>query len=115
MVTGLDKPTTVTATTFDGLTYLLKTGKADKDKVFVKVEVEGMPRREPSAPPKDEKADNKEKREKAFAEEVKKLDERVAREKTLKEYVLVVSAKKLSDTLKKRGEMLEQKKPDAKK
>ena len=113
--TGLDKPTTITATTFDGLTYVLKIGKTEKDKTFVKVEIEGTAKREPPAPPKDEKAENKEKREKAFAEELKKLDERVAREKTLKDYVLVVSAKKLNDTLKKRGEMLEQKKPDAKK
>ena len=112
--TGLDKPTTVTATTFDGLTYTMRIGKADKDKTFLKVEVEGTPKRE-STPRKDEKPEEKEKREKAFSDEVKKLDERVAREKTLKDYVLVVQSKKLADTLKKRGELLEQKKPDAKK
>ena len=112
--TGLDKPTTVTATTFDGLTYTMRIGKADKDKTFLKVEVEGTPKRE-STPRKDEKPEEKEKREKAFSDEVKKLDERVAREKTLKDYVLVVQSKTLADTLKKRGELLEQKKPDAKK
>lgn len=109
--TGLDKPTTVTATTFDGLTYTLRIGNIEKDKAFVKVEVEGAPVRE-STPPKDEKAEDKEKREKAFADETKKLDERIAREKTLKDYVLVISAKKLADTLRKRGELLEQKKPE---
>ncbi len=116
--TGLDKPTIVTATTFDGLTYTLKIGATAKDKTFVKVEVEGTPKREstPSRNEKpDEKAEEKEKREKAFAEEAKKLDERIAREKTLKDYVLVVPSRKLADTLKKRGELLEQKKPDAKK
>lgn len=109
--TGLDKSTMITATTFDGLTYTLNVGKTDKDKTFVKVVVEGKPTRE-STPRKDEKAEDKEKREKAFAEEVKKLAERIEREKTLKDYVLVVSAKKLGDTLKKRAELLEQKKPE---
>ena len=111
--TGLDKPTTLTATTFDGLTYTLRIGNIEKDKAFVKVEVEGAPVRE-STPPKDEKAEDKEKREKAFADETKKLDERIAREKTLKDYVLVVSAKKLADTLRKRGDLIEQKKPEGK-
>lgn len=111
--TGLDKPTLITATTFDGLTYTLRVGKTDKDKTFVKVEVDGAAKRE-STPPKDEKPEAREKREKAFDEELKKLEERVAREKTLKDYVLVVSSKKLGDTLKKRGELLEQKKPDDK-
>ncbi len=106
--TGLDKPTIVTATTFDGLTYTLRIGNVEKDKAFVKVEVEGMPVRE-STPPKNAKPD-----EKALADEKKKLEERVAREKTLKDYVLVVSARKLADTLKKRGDLLEQKKPEGK-
>ena len=106
--TGLDKPTIVTATTFDGLTYTLRIGNVEKDKAFVKVEVEGMPVRE-STPPKNAKPD-----EKALADEKKKLEERVAREKTLRDYVLVVSARKLADTLKKRGDLLEQKKPEGK-
>jgi len=110
--TGLDKATVVTAVTFDGLTYTLRIGRTDKDKTFVKAEVEGAPRREPGAAPKDEKPEAKEKREKAFADELKNLEERVAREKALKDYVLVVSAKKLADTLKKRGDLLEQKKPE---
>lgn len=109
--TGLDKATVVTASTFDGLTYTLRIGRTDKDKTFVKAEVEGTPKRE-STPAKDETPEAKDKREKAFAEELKKLEERVAREKTLKDYVLVVSAKKLSDTLKKRADLLEQKKPE---
>ena len=111
--TGLDKPTVITATTFDGLTYTLRVGKSEKDKTFVKVEVEGTPKRE-STPRKDEKPEEKEKREKAFADEAKKLDERVAREKALKDYVFLVPSRKLADTLRKRGDLLEQKKPDDK-
>lgn len=110
--TGLDKPTTIVATTFDGLTYTLQVGRADKDNTFVRAAVEGTPKREAPPPPKDEKAEDKEKREKAFAEEVKKLEARVAREKTLKDFVLVVSKKKFDDALKRRSELLEQKKPE---
>ena len=112
--TGLDKPTVVTATTFDGLTYTLQLGNVEKDRMFVKVDVEGTPAREATPPKADEKAEDKAKREKSQADEKKKLEERVAREKTLKDFVLVVSAKKFSDTLKKRADLLEQKKPEAK-
>jgi len=112
--TGLDKPTVVTATTFDGLTYTLQLGNVEKDRMFVKVDVEGTPVREATPPKADEKAEDKAKREKSQADEKKKLEERVAREKTLKDFVLVVSAKKFSDTLKKRADLLEQKKPEAK-
>jgi hypothetical protein len=111
--TGLDKPTTIVATTFDDLTYTVLVGKAEKDRTFIKVDVAGTPKRQPSPPGKDEKPEDKEKREKAAVEEVKKLEERVAREKTLKDYVLVVQTRKLADTLKKRSELLEQKKPEA--
>ena len=111
--TGLEQHTsTIIATTFDGLTYTLKIGKADKDRVFVKVALEGTPKREPGPAPKDEKAEDKEKREKAFAEDVKRLAERVEREKMLKDFVILVAARKLGDTLKKRSELLEQKKPE---
>ncbi len=116
--TGLDQPTVITATTFDGLTYTLLVGKNDKDKTFVKVNVEGTPVREatpPRAEKADEKAEDKAKREKAVVDDKKKFEDRTAREKTLKDYVLVVQSRKLNDTLKKRSELLEQKKPDEKK
>jgi hypothetical protein len=115
--TGLDKPTVITATTFDGLTYTLRVGNTEKDKTFVNVAVEGTPVRESTAR-KDEKPEDKEKREKSAADEAKKLQERVAREKTLKDFVLVVQSKKLADSLKPRSELLEKKpeqKPAAKK
>jgi len=71
------------------------------------VDVTGTPKRQPSPPGKDEKTEDKEKREKAAVEEAKKLEERVAREKTLKDYVLVVQSRKLADTLRKRADLLE--------
>ena len=48
------------------------------------------------------------------AERIKKMEERLPREKLLSSYVLLIPKSKLEDTLKKRAEMLE-KKDDAKK
>jgi hypothetical protein len=48
------------------------------------------------------------------AERIKKLEERLPREKLLSNYVLLIPKGKLEDTLKKRGELLE-KKDEAKK
>ena len=110
--TGLDKPTTMIARTFDGLTYTLLAGKTEKEKTYVRIALEGEPAREVKLGKEGEKAEDKEKREKAHAEDMKALAERVAREKLLKDHVLVVAASKLSDTLRKHSELLEQKKPD---
>ena len=106
--TGLDKATVVSVTTFDGLSYTLRIGALVKDRHFVKLAVEGTPKREFEAR-KDEKPEDREKREKAFAEELKKLEQRVTREKALAEFVLMVPKAKLADTLKKRSELLARK------
>jgi hypothetical protein len=90
---GLDKPTVVTATTFDGLTYVLKTGKAEGDNVYASVAVSG----EPKAEGKDAE------------ERQKTLAERVAREKALAPYIVLIPKQKLDDILKKRAELLAKK------
>ena len=87
---GLDKPTTVTATTFDGLTYVLKVGKAEGDNLYASISVTG----EPKAEGKD------------AAERQPKLAERVAREKALAPYIVLIPKSKLDDILKKRAELL---------
>jgi len=87
---GLDKPTTVTATTFDGLTYVLKVGKAEGDNRYASIAVAG----EPKAEGKD------------AAERQPKLAERVAREKALAPYIVLIPKRKLEDILKKRAELL---------
>jgi len=60
-------------------------------------------------PEKNEKAGDKERRDKEFAERVKKIEERLPKEKMLSQYVLLIPKSKLEDTLKKRAELLEQK------
>jgi hypothetical protein len=105
---GFDKGGEIVATTADGLTYTLKVGALVKDRYPLKVSVEGTPTRAPKpAPAKpDEKAEDKDKREKAAAEEVKRFTERVAREKALGPFVVLIAKNKLDEVLKKRDDLL---------
>ena len=95
--TPLEQPVSIQAATFDGLTYAIKVGKLQGDNYPVSFSSSGTLR-------KDEKD----------AERIKKIEERLPREKPLSNYVLLIPKSKLEDTLKKRPEMLE-KKDDAKK
>jgi hypothetical protein len=95
--TGLDQPTTVEATTLDGLAYTINVGKLAGENHYVTFRSSGRL-------VKDEKD----------AERLKKVEERLPREKLLADYVLLIPKSKLEDTLKKRPEMLEQR-DDAKK
>jgi len=105
---GLDKPTLVKATTFDGLTYTLRVGRLDKERYPVRVEVEGTPQRQ-FEERKDEKPDATAARKKSFDEDMKQLTERVAREKTLKDFTLLIAKNRLVEVLKKKNELLQQK------
>ena len=105
---GFDHPIVVTATTFDGLTYILRIGRVAIDRYPLRVEIEGTPKRE-FEQRKGEKPEAKAAREKAFALEMSRLNERVAREKDLKNYVLLVAKSTFAELLKKKSELLEQK------
>jgi len=90
---GLDKPTTVTATTFDGLIYVLKLGKVDSGNYYATIAISGEPR------PEGKDAE----------ERLKKINERLPREKALGGYTLLIPKSKLDDVLKKRADLLEKK------
>ncbi len=100
--TGLDKPTLVNATTLDGLSYEIKVGSLVGDNYFVRFSSSGSA---DVAPAKAGAQDE---------ERLKKLRERLPREKLLADYVLLVPKSKLEDTMKPRAELLE-KKADPKK
>ena len=109
---GLEKPALVKAMTLDGLSYTLRVGKLEKDRYPVRIEVEGTPQRE-FEERKDEKPDAKAARKKSFDEEMKQLEERVGREKALKDFTLLVPKTRLVEVLKKKSEMLQQPQPKA--
>jgi uncharacterized protein DUF4340 len=90
--TSLDPSATIEATTLDGLAYSIKVGKLQGENYPVTFTSSGAPR-------KDDKD----------AERLKKLADRLPREKLLSAYVLFIPKSKLEDTLKKRAELLENK------
>jgi len=105
---GLDQPSIVTATTFDGLTYTLKIGKPVDVKRYVSVAIEGEPAK--ARTPKAGESDaDRAKRDKEFAEQRPKLEQRLARERALAAHVLLIDKIKLDDVLQKRAIFLEAK------
>lgn len=93
-----ENPTLIEATTLDGLSYSIKVGKLEGENYPVAFSSSGEVT---NTDPKD-------------AERIKKLQERLPREKALSRHVLLIPKSKLEDTLKKREDLLE-KKQDAKK
>ena len=84
---GFDKPAaTIVATTLNGLTYRFTVGRLDGEDYYLRFTRQG----EPHEKPKDEA--------------------RLAREKALEPYTLLVAKSKLDDTLIKRADLLEKKK-----
>jgi hypothetical protein len=94
--TGLDNPTLINATTLDGLAYAIRVGKLAGDNYYLRFSSSGTL----AAKDSDER--------------IKKLQDRLPRDKRLSDYVLLMPKSKLEDTLKPRAELLE-KKADARK
>jgi len=95
--TGLDKPATVTAASFDGLTYTVRVGRLEGENYYATVAIAGAPR------PEGKDAE----------ERLKRISERLPRERALEAYTLLVAKSRLEDVLKKRAELLA--KPEPKK
>ncbi|HUN67583.1 MAG TPA: DUF4340 domain-containing protein [Burkholderiales bacterium] len=91
--TGLAKPTAVTATTFDGLTYALSLGKLAGDNYYATLRISGDPK------PEGKDAE----------ERLKKINERLPREKALGGYTLLIPKSRLEDIVRKRAELLAKK------
>ena len=91
--TGMDKPAVVTAATLDGLTYILKIGKLEGQNYFATIAIAG----EPNPEGKDAE------------ERLKKINERLPREKALAGFTLLIPKSKLDDVVKKRADLLAKK------
>jgi hypothetical protein len=111
--TGLTRAITVRAETFDDLTYTVRIGNKIGDNYYVAVAVAGEP---PQArvPAKGETAEEKEKKDKAFAENKARLAERLARERKLEGWRYVVGKNAVEPLLRERAQMLAEKKPGKK-
>lgn len=113
--TGFDQGSQLTVATFEGLEYKLKIGRLDKDSHVVQASVEGTPSRAAYPVPAAEKPEDKVKREKASADDAKAFADRVAREKALAPFNVLIAKAKLEAVLKKRADLLMVEKPDEKK
>jgi len=108
--TGLDKPTaTIVAETLDGLTYTIRLGKRDGDDYYARVAIDGVLVKT-RTPAKTGKPEDRAARDKTFAERIAQIEARIPREKALAEHTLLISRSTLDDLLKKRADLLEQKK-----
>jgi hypothetical protein len=111
---GLDKPTVVTLDTFDNFTYTLKVGQKTNDNYPLLVAVSAQLAKE-RTPGKDEKAEDKDKLDKAFKEQQKKLEEKLAQEQAFQSWTYLVSSWTLEPLLKNRAQLLVEKKEEPKK
>jgi hypothetical protein len=110
---SLKNARTFTAETFDNLTYTVQvTKKPDGDDYYLTVALNGEPPRE-RRPEKGEKPEEKERLDKQFTEDLKRLDDRVKREKSFAPWTYVVTAKTLEPLLKDRNQLIPAKKPQA--
>jgi hypothetical protein len=107
--TGLSRATTVRAETFDGLTYTVRIGNKIGDNYYVAVAAAGEPP-EARTPDKGETAEEKEKKDKLFAENKARLAERLARERRLDGWRYVVGKAAVEPLLRDRAQMLPERK-----
>jgi uncharacterized protein DUF4340 len=107
--TGLSRAITLRAETFDNLTYTVRIGDRTGDNYYVAVAVSGEP---PQArtPEKGETAEEKEKRDKLFAEDKARLVERLGRERPLDGWRYMVGKNAIEPLLRDRAQMLPEKK-----
>jgi uncharacterized protein DUF4340 len=112
--TGLDHAVVIKAETFDGLKYTLSVGKQEDANYYARIAVAGEPQKTRS-PAKNEKAEDKEKNDKAFEEARKKLVEKVEREKKLEPWTYLVAKTGLDPLLRDRRQLMPEKKKPAKK
>jgi hypothetical protein len=103
---GLDKPVTVRAQTFDGWTYELRIGKpAPDDRYHVKASVTGaVPAKRIPRP--DEKAEDRDKEDKAFAERQAALKTKLAREQALGAFTVLVPKSTAEPLLRERSALI---------
>jgi hypothetical protein len=113
--TGLSTPTTAEITTFDGFTYTVKLGKmaGAEENYAMQVSVVGNFAKE-RTPGKDEKPEDKEKLDKAFADAKKKHEDKLKAEKAFEKWTYSVAKWTVDNLVKERKDFLAEKKDETK-
>lgn len=103
---SFEHPRSLIAETFDDLTYTIKIApKSGSGDYYLSFTVSGTPPRE-RTPEKGEKPEDKSRADKQFAEDLKKLEDRLALEKSLANWTYVVEGKALASVLKDRAQLV---------
>ena len=108
--TGLVKPTLVKIETFDGFAYDLKIGAKTNENYHLTLAVAGGFPKERAAGT-DEKPEDKARLDKEFADNLKKMGDKLAQEKAFEPWTFLVSGWSVDSVVKERGTLLAEKKP----
>ena len=111
---GLDKPNLVVIETLDGFTYTIKVGAKTGENHHLTVNVTANFPKE-RTPGKDEKPEDKAKLDKDFADNQKKLEEKLATEKAFEAWTYLVPAWQIDPIVKDRSQLLIEKKAEEEK
>ncbi len=108
---GLDKPVTIRAQTFEGWTYELKVGKpAPANRYYIRSNVAGaVP--DSRTPRADEKPEDKENADKAFAAQKEALAAKLAREQAVAGRTVLVAKSAVEPLLRDRKDLVKVDKP----
>jgi hypothetical protein len=109
--TGLEKPTMVKIETFDGFTYDIKVGTKTNENYYLTMAVAGNFPKERAAGT-DEKPEDKAKLDKEFADNLKKLGDKLAQEKAFESWTFLAAGWPVDSVVKERGQLFAEKKPD---
>ena len=109
---GLNTPVAIVIETFDGFTYTLKAGAKTDDNQTLAVNVSANLPKE-RTPAEDETPDDKARLDQEFADQHKKLLEKLAKEKAFEKWTYFVPGYTLDSLLKNRGELLANKEETA--
>jgi hypothetical protein len=105
----LEQPYTIVAETFDNLVYTIKIAKGKSgDDYLVNTSVSGEPPKNRTVE-KDEKAEQKERRDKDFVDSRMRLELRLAREKAQSAWTYVVAKKDVEPLLRDRADLIARK------
>ena len=108
---GLDKPTVVTVDTLDDFHYVVKVGAKHGDDYPVSMSVTANLPKE-RTPAADEKAEDKEKADKAWKEQQTKLADSLKEQQSFEKRIYLVPAWNVDSILKHRGELMAEKKEE---
>ncbi|MSU57787.1 MAG: DUF4340 domain-containing protein [Pedosphaera sp.] len=108
---GLDKPNVVEVATLDGFSYTIKVGAKTNENYFVTMTVAANFPKE-RTPGKDEKPEDKTKLDKDFADQQKKLAEKLASEKAFEPWTFLVPGWQVDPIVKERAQLLVEKKDE---